>query len=143
MPLSLEQLLERSRKELLDLSTRNRLLSIPVGSRSARVVQVYDELSSEVFRLLVSEKKSFSFLSGRPATTGSASNGASADAGAEADAEEIGLPQPDDEEEGGTGMTKRRVDARLQTALSPEGLQARLLGLFRDAQTMLEEQESA
>jgi hypothetical protein len=37
-------------------------------------------------------------------------------------------------------LARRHVDARLQTALSPEGLQARLLNLFRDAQTMIEEQ---
>jgi hypothetical protein len=40
MPLTLDQLLERSRKELLDLSTRNRLLSMHVGSKSARLIQV-------------------------------------------------------------------------------------------------------
>ena len=44
MPLSIQELLDRSRKELLDLSTRNRLLSIPVNSKSARIIQVHDEL---------------------------------------------------------------------------------------------------
>jgi hypothetical protein len=64
-----EELLNSSRKELLDLSTRNRLLSIPVDSKSARIIQVRDELSEQVFRLLVSEKKSFSFLPGRASVT--------------------------------------------------------------------------
>ena len=139
MALTLEQLLERSRKELLDLSTRNRLLSIPVGSGSARLIQVHDELSEQVFRLLVSEKKALSFLPGRP-STGAKAPIAAAESAAEGEDEEIGLPQPDDDGGAGTGPAKRHGDARLQTALSPEGLQARLLTLFRDAQTMIEEQ---
>ena len=139
MPFSTQELLERSRKELLDLSMRNRLLSIPVNSKFARIVQVHDELSEEVFRLLVAEKKALSFLPGRqteaePADlTGSGST-------TEVEDEEVGLPQPDDDEESSTGLAKRHVDGRLQTALSPAGLQRRLLDLFRDAQTMIEEQ---
>jgi very-short-patch-repair endonuclease len=139
MPFDIEQLLERSRKELLDLSTRNRLLSIPVGSKSARVVRVVEELSEQVFRLLVTEGKSLSFLPVRRAK----SPGAVANAGDNAsdpDDEEVGLPQPEDEANDETGVPKRHVDCRLQTALSPEGLQARLLTLCRDAQTMIEEQ---
>ena len=128
---TIRESLNRSRQELLDLSTRNRLLSVPVQSKSARIIQVHDELSEQVFRLLVEEKKTLSFLPGR-ASAGTAAN--------EAD-EEIGLPQP---EEGAmdadSGLAKRHVDSRLQTALSPEGLQRRLLALCRDAQTMIEEQ---
>ncbi|MHB1309528.1 MAG: DUF4011 domain-containing protein, partial [Limisphaerales bacterium] len=139
MPLTTEQLLERSRKELLDLSTRNRLLSIPVGSKSARVVHVHDELSDQVFRLLVTEKKLLSFVPARQSKAACAV--AKADDVATNTAEaEIGLPQPDDDDSDTSGLAKRHVDARLQTALSPEGLQARLLTLFRDAQTMIEEQ---
>ncbi len=141
MPSSLEQLLERSRKELLDLSTRNRLLSIPVGSQAARVVQVQDELSSEVFRMLVQERKAFSFLPGRPSKSpGRTSGGAGPGTDPEPEEEEIALPPPDETEAKGSGPARRHVDSRLQTALSPVGLQARLLGLFRDAQTMIEEQ---
>ena len=54
---SIEQLLEASRRELLDLSTRNRLLSMPVESKSAKVIHVRDEKSDQVFRLLVGERK--------------------------------------------------------------------------------------
>ena len=53
----LEKLLEESRCELLDLSTPNRLLAIPVESKSARVIHVRDEKSDVVFRLLVEERK--------------------------------------------------------------------------------------
>ena len=65
MALNIQELLNRSRLELLDLSTRNRLLSIPVNSKSARVIHIFDELSEQVLRLLVTEKKSCSFLPGK------------------------------------------------------------------------------
>ena len=64
---SLEELLARSRNELLDLSTRNRLLAIPVASKSARIVTVEDERADQVYRLLVAEKRSLGFRPGRPA----------------------------------------------------------------------------
>lgn len=135
MPTILE-LLHRSRNELLDLSTRNRLLSVPIGSKSARIVQVHDELSEQVFRLLVGEKKALGFLPARNIRAGSADGDA---AGAE-EADEIGLPQPEEDDDTVSGPAKRHVDLRLQTALSPEGLQRRLLELYRDARTMIEEQ---
>ena len=137
MPLSIQELLERSRKELLDLSTRNRLLSIPVGSSSARIVQIHDELSEEVFRLLVAEKKSLGFLPGRRNESEVPLGDRYTPAIGDGD-EEFGLPQPDDAEDKATGLARRHVDARLQTVLSPEGLQRRLLDLYRDAQTMIE-----
>lgn len=51
-------------------------------------------------------------------------------AGAEAESgtgEEAGLPQPEEEADASTGLARRHVDSRLQTMLSPEGLQRRLL----------------
>lgn len=139
MPEILE-LLERARRELLDLSTRNRLLSAPVNSKSARVIQVQDELAPEVFRRLVRERKAFSFLPG--STSGPAeplrAPGEDSTAG-QRDEDEIGLPPPDETEDEATGLAKRHVDCRLQTSLSPEGLYRRLLDLYRDALTTVEE----
>jgi hypothetical protein len=136
---NIEDLLNTSRKELLDLSTRNRLLSIPVDSKSARIIQIRDELSDQGLRLLVSEKKSFSFLPGRASPTKSESLEA-----VNEDTDifgELGLPQPeDDEPDSSTGLAKRHVDCRLQTAFSPEGLQRRLLDLYLDSRAMIEEQ---
>src|SRR5260370_37711273 len=134
MPLSIQELLDRSRKELLDLSTRNRLLSIPVDSKSARMIQVYDELSAEVFRLLVNEKNALSFLPGKQSTQADSPDSQLFDD------EEIGLPQPDDEEDSGSGIARRYVDLRLQTALPPKGFQQRLPTLFTNPRTMIEEQ---
>lgn len=49
--------LENARQELLDLSTRNRLLSTSRGSTRSSRLDIVDELSEEVFRHLVTEKK--------------------------------------------------------------------------------------
>jgi very-short-patch-repair endonuclease len=133
---SIRDLLNRSREELLDLSTRNRLLSIP-KSKSARVVRVQDEFSEEVFRHLVVEKKALSFLPGKDTET---TNDQLTLAGEGAPSEgDVGLPQPE-EDESAEGPSHRHTALRLQTALSPEGLQRRLLALYRDARTMVEEQ---
>ena len=38
--MTITELLDRSRRELLDLSTRNRLLAVPLEARTARLVRV-------------------------------------------------------------------------------------------------------
>jgi hypothetical protein len=108
---TIRDLLEKSRKELLDLSTRNRLLSIPVGSKSARIIQIEDEKSEQVYRLLVAEKKAFSFVPGRrekPAGADPAELEKNPKSGIEVDEEETGLPQPEEEEDRKTGLAKRQ-----------------------------------
>jgi len=122
-----EELLNTSRKELLDLSTRNRLLSIPVDSRSARIIQIRDELTGQVFRRLVAEIKAFSFLPGRPSAAGGrAGTAAQAPDVFNADGLVSALPQPeegepDDEIDPESGLPKRHGDNRLQTAFTPAG----------------------
>jgi Protein of unknown function (DUF4011)/AAA domain len=120
--------LERARDELLDLSARNRLLNIPRSSRATRTIEVVDEISSEIYRLLVGESKAFTFLPGR-VQTGTTQ---------EEDAEEIQeLAQPDAD---GRGVLNRHADTKLQTRLTPAGLQRRLLDLYLDARTLEDEQ---
>lgn len=94
---SIAELLNRSRQELLDLSTRNRLLSIP-KSKLTRVVHVLDELSAEVFRRLVVDKKALSFLPGKK----SESTNDQLDLGHQQalDDDTVGLPQPEEVEDG-------------------------------------------
>jgi very-short-patch-repair endonuclease len=135
-----QDLIDRNRRELLDLSTRNRLLSIPVGSKSARVIHIYDELTLEIFRVLVEEKKAMSFLPSKKSAAEGSPKKNGDKAAQEDDADEVELPQPDEDVEVSKGLAKRHTDVRLQTALSSEGLQSRLLSLYRDAQTMIEEQ---
>jgi len=125
--------------ELLDLSARNRLLHIPRFSKSAKTIDVIDEKSSEVFRLLVRENKAFTFVAGRPDRTG---NDAADDT---EDAEEIStveLAQPEEVEgdADARGVFLRHTDTKLQTRMTPKGLQKRLLDLYHDARTLEEEQ---
>ena len=49
---SLRDRLLMDRKALLDLGTRNRLVNIPLRTKNIRAIEIIDEKSSEVFRLL-------------------------------------------------------------------------------------------
>ncbi len=57
----LQAQLERARRELLDLSTRNRLLSTPRHRKRSRTVEIVDELSDELFRIVVRDGKAMGF----------------------------------------------------------------------------------
>ncbi len=121
--------IQSTRRELLDLSARNRLISTPRGSSHARKIEVVDERSEEVFSPAekCAKRKAMSFLPG---------------AGED---EEDGTPAPrlaqPDEDAGGDGTPHpRHTDLRLQTRLSSERLQSRLLGVYYDAQTYEQEQ---
>jgi hypothetical protein len=61
---SLHARLAVARKDLLDLGGRNRLISTPRGVGRSSRLEIVDELSEEVFRRLVTEQKSMSFLPG-------------------------------------------------------------------------------
>jgi len=127
-----EAKLERAREELLDLSARNRLLNIPRSAKSARTLEIVDEQGGEVFRLLVREGRAFTFLAGRKAP---------AEASEETDGEEVAeLAQPEDDTVDARGVLNRHADTKLQTRLTPAGLQKRLLDLYSDARTLEEEQ---
>ena len=135
---SLQQILDETRSELLDLSTRNRLLSMPVETKSARVVHVWDEKSDPVFRLLVGEKKSFSLIPRIDRQPRNPSKNVAVDTETDLDEDNASLPLPDENEE--SGGISHRHDTKLQTSLSSDGLQKRLLSLYRDARSIIEEQ---
>jgi very-short-patch-repair endonuclease len=123
--------LEKARRELLELSTRNRLLSIPRQSKTARLVEVVDELSTETLRLLVADKKSMYFDPAPDVVPAAvASDGEAA----------LGLAQPIDDDVDERGVARRHRDNRLQTRLASTTLQQRLLSLYYDANTAMEEQ---
>ncbi len=60
--MTIEAKLEQARRNLLELSTRNRLISMPVRRRRAKIIEIADGRSDEVFRILVSEGREMSFL---------------------------------------------------------------------------------
>ena len=122
--------IQSTRRELLDLSARNRLISTPRGSSQGRKVEIVDERSEEIFRLLVRERKAMSFLAGVD----------DPEKGTVADTEASLLAQPEDEVAVDGTPDPRYVDLRLQTRLTSERLQGRLLSIYYDAQTYEQEQ---
>ncbi|ESQ73592.1 DUF3320 domain-containing protein [Asticcacaulis sp. AC402] len=125
-PASLRDRLLKERHALLDLSTRNRLLNVPLRLTQSRTVEIVDELSPEVFRILT-QGKAMTFLPG--AQPGVDDQKGSTD---------TGLAQPS--EEGPDVKATRHTDTRLQTRLTSEALQKRLFDVWYDAQTLEQEQ---
>ncbi|WP_152983940.1 DUF4011 domain-containing protein, partial [Stenotrophomonas panacihumi] len=135
--------IEKARLELLDLSTRNRLLHTPRGGR-AKTIEVVHELAKAMYQTLVIDGKRFTFVAGKE---DSKQGGSLPDLD---DDEEVVLldespedpeliSQPDFELDE-NGRVKAHWDAHLTTRLTPTGLQKRLLDLYSDARTLQEEQ---
>ncbi|MET0370698.1 MAG: DUF3320 domain-containing protein [Sphingobium sp.] len=132
--LPLHEKLDRARTELLDLSARNRLLNMPRSAKGGRAVEIIDEKTAEIFRLLVRDSRPFTFVAGKAARTGDETEPAD-------EIDEIEeLAQPEDDETDDRGVSARHSDTRLQTRFTPKGLQKRLLELYHDARTLEEEQ---
>ncbi|MCA9091444.1 MAG: DUF4011 domain-containing protein, partial [Planctomycetaceae bacterium] len=136
--------LDVARRELLDLTARNRLLNTPLARGRSTRLDVVDELSGEVFRVLVQGRKDMNFL---PSASPVEEEAETTD---EEDAEDSSAPggettsahhlaQPDEELPKGT-LAERHTDRSLQTRLADDKLQTRLLRLYYDARTMFEEQ---
>lgn len=137
MSTQLANQLESARRDLLDLTARNRLLSTPLARERSTRLDIVDELSSEVFRILVQERREMTFLpTVNPETQTPSGDGNGTD-GAVADTSRIHLPQPI---EGEQPTSDRQTDRNLQTPLDSEKLQTRLLRLYYDAKAMFEEQ---
>lgn len=136
---TVQQILEETRRELLDLSTRNRLLSMTVENKSARVVQIRDERSDNVFRLLVGERRAFTFLPSVEKQSASHAKIETSQCNSDLEVEYEGLHEP---EVGNPTINANRghLDTKFQTSLSPDGLQRRLLSIYRDSKSMMEEQ---
>ena len=136
--------IEKSRRDVLDLSLRNPLLNFRPSKR--RGVQVVDELSREVFRIVVEGERVMYFL---PVPEGEApERGAQAaspladpplaDPPPEVPAKLLALlaqPAPDPD-----GTAARHTDNKLQTALTLAQLNLRLRETFRQARLSIEEQ---
>lgn len=134
--LPIAEKLERARTELLDLSARNRLLHVPRFSKSAKTIDVVDEKAYEVFRMLVRDNKAFTFTAGRADRSSSTDPGDVEDD----DFSLVDLEQPADNSTNDLGVLTRHADTKLQTRMTPKGLQKRLLDLYHDSRTLEEEQ---
>ena len=117
--MTIEAKLEQARRNLLELSTRNRLINMPRRRKRAKVVEIAGERSDEVFRILVSEGREMSFLPIPEELEGTT------------DINDLfAQPTSDDSD--------RHTDKFLQTILDSKALQKRLLTIYYDARTSLE-----
>src|SRR5437870_1242234 len=110
--------LESSRQELLDLGLRNSLLNY--RCLRGKGVEIVDEKPSEVYRLIVVERKSFTFL---PID----------------EDQDLYAPPAEDSDQVGT-VAERHKDTKLQTSLTAKQLHNRLLATYYAANTYVEEQ---
>ena len=118
--------LENIREKLLDLGLRGNSL-LHFSPRGKKHIEIVDEKSEEVFKLLLMEEKKMSFL---PAPEAFHSE--------ENDLIEFTLPTLKEylNEEKGEG---RFTDLRLQSRLSPKDLDVRLLRIENEAKTIYQE----
>ena len=129
--------INHARRELLDLSTRNRLLSAPRFKKRAKTVEVVDELCDEVYRILVKEGRTMTFLPQADSEDPVEDQLAAPEPNEYAAL--LAMPLDENEEEGG-GVAARHTDRHLQTMLDSVFLQKRLLTLHYDGRSALEEQ---
>lgn len=152
MTTAINQKLQSSRKELLDIGLRNNMLNF---RKTAKNLMVVDELSGEVFNLLYRQEKAMTFS---PIADKKLAELAKAKKPKEAASyiaiDELPLPEPDEVDEldevdwssvfaedaaTDAGKSRRHLDTRLQTALTDERLFLQLLKIHTEAKGFIEE----
>ena len=123
----------RLRQQLIDTGKRNRLTNAPVGKGRSKQLDIEDEIADEVFRILYLQGRKMTFEPQRGGGAHEALDESASDAEA---AEHVFIPG----EEEPAATAARHLDTKLQTRLNAETLQKRLLTLYREAQTIEEEQ---
>ncbi len=139
----IEAKLEETRRRLLDLTRSNRLLNH--RDKGQRTLQIVDEVPKEIYGLLVTESETLQFLAREEAPEEVQAllpaEDAEANAQAEASAEPVLQSQlPLAPINTSAAPAGRHVDLYLQTSLSGEKLQSRLVNLAREAASSQEEQ---
>ena len=119
LPKGWVQAIKSLKERLIDTSKRNRLIHSPIGKDRGKHLDIIDELSDEVFKLLVLRNKKMQFLH-------------SGDRYDEPNImERIYIPEP---------PSAKHTDLKLQTRLTKDALHKRLLQLYRDSNSSIEEQ---
>ncbi|MDZ4172775.1 MAG: DUF3320 domain-containing protein [Methanobacteriaceae archaeon] len=137
MAMANEKIMEKFdtlRQNLLDLTMRNQLLNFRPRKTSIRVV---DEITTEIFEILVLNKKSMEFLPKKEKIqTSENSNNDQSKLDITDEESKIlwELPAPD------INVDKRHKDLLLQTKLASPDLQKRLFNAYQQSNTLLNEQ---
>jgi len=125
--------LDIARRDLLDLTLRNKLLNYrPLKTKG---VEIIDEIPIQILRILVNEERSMSFLP-IPEEEQEESDQQALFRKEHFDIDE-GLGQPEEDE---NGIALRHTDNKLQTPYTSQALQKRLLNTYYAARTYIEEQ---
>lgn len=120
-------MLASARDKLLDSGTRNRLIHINRKNTRAKAINIVNERTEDVFRILATNGKTMTFEA----------TGRDKPAPGDEDAPSI-APIP---ARGDADFDEARfTDNKLETKLGPEAQQRKLLSIFRDAKTAVEEQ---
>ena len=121
--------IEGLRKRLLDISKRNPLTNTRLNSSSQKQVVIVEEISDQISRILYTEQKKFSFLPQQE------DDEIENEGTSESDRiDRVYVPEELEHE-----VNAAHTDRKLQTELTPEALQKKLLTLFREARTFEEE----
>ncbi len=123
---ALAKALDTLRAGLLDVGKRNPLINAPLGKGRGKQVRLEDELSDQIFDILVRQGKRMAFEPSQRA-------------GPEDDAGEA-LPLPLGEDGQAAALSEHHTDTKLRTTLTKQGLQSKLLSIYRDAREIEEEQ---
>ena len=130
--------LEQARKELLDLGLRNSLLNYRARANRINVV---DEISAQVYKMLVTDGKQMCFAPLPGQVTDAMEEGLlSSLSESDPDWSTVFAEDADEESPSSDGAELRHTDNKLQTNLAPESLHAKLLKIDSAARTFLEEQ---
>ena len=116
---------QNSRIELLDLGLRNSLLN---HRKKAKQIRIIDELSDQIYKIIITEGKTMTFLPVDEEDSRYEIN---------EDSDEIVLTQKDDDK---SDLNDRHTDNKLQTSYNTQNLQKKLLTIHRDSRTFIEEQ---
>lgn len=138
--MNLTAALDVSRKELLELGARNRLVHTPLEGKRKSWVPIVDERTDQIFDILVRNDKSMAFL---PADAPPVSMGEETseihivDRDAKPASETVDFTEVARDDD---VVLDQHTDLFLQTNLATDSLGKRLLSTFRDARTAEEEQ---
>jgi very-short-patch-repair endonuclease len=125
--------LDQARHQLIERNLRNKLVNCALTSKRARQVRIVDELTDEVFKTLLVQKREMTLAPGRGV--------AAEEDGEDADPDyAVWIPPEASAARPEEGIAPRHRDTVLQTHLSAEGLQKRLTSLYYESIESEEEQ---
>lgn len=120
---TLRKQLEIARRDLLELSTSNRVLNTKRDQTSGSAVEIKDELSQHVFQLLIDNESIMQFEQGEVETSGGTTKRKTKKTSVKKNSDPV----------------DPKTDSILHTELDPEELDDRLISLFTDANASFQE----